>query len=251
MTRSCSSPGPAVHEVVEPVGAGSPADGDEGYGFFIARLETDGGRGGDVQTHSVSCVAIEFEGAVHFEEMKMGADLNGAVAGVTDFEGDGFAPRIEFNGIGTKEQAARPAFWSCSESCWSWENPPLVDGVVNGDEAAPVGEDGFHLHGGDHFDHTFHDVVAGEDFAGFGHDFFDGLPGAGFLKCGGGEHGHGLGMVELQAFGFPLERDISQGMNHELVELARSKVHMDLLCTVCNTHCMNVTRIFHDEYITS
>ena len=26
-------PGPAVHEVVEPVGAGSPADGDEGYGF--------------------------------------------------------------------------------------------------------------------------------------------------------------------------------------------------------------------------
>ena len=73
----------------------------------------------------------------------------------------------------------------------------------------------------------------------------------GFLKCGGGEHGHGLGMVELQAFGFPLERDISQGMNHELVELARSKVHMDLLCTVCNTHCMNVTRMFHDEYITS
>ena len=83
-----------------------------------------------------------------------------------------------------------------------------------------------------------------KDFAGFGHDFFDGLPGAGFLKCGGGEHGHSLGMVELQAFGFPLERDISQGMNHELVELARSKVHMDLLCTVCNTHCMNVTRMF-------
>ena len=103
-------PGPAVHEVVEPVGAGSPADGDEGYSFFIARLETDGGRGGDVQTHSVSCVAIEFEGAVHFEEMKMGADLNGAVAGVTDFEGDGFASRIEFNGIGTKDQPADRRF---------------------------------------------------------------------------------------------------------------------------------------------
>ena len=42
--------------------------------------------------------------------MKMGADLNGAVAGVTDFEGDGFAPRIEFNGIGTKDQPADRRF---------------------------------------------------------------------------------------------------------------------------------------------
>ena len=42
--------------------------------------------------------------------MEMGADLNGAVAGVTDFEGDGFAPRIEFNGIGTKDQAADRRF---------------------------------------------------------------------------------------------------------------------------------------------
>ena len=55
-------------------------------------------------------MAIEFEGAVHFEEMKMGADLNGAVAGVTDFEGDGFASRIEFNGIGTKDQPADRRF---------------------------------------------------------------------------------------------------------------------------------------------
>ena len=56
----------------------------------------------------------------------------------------------------------------------------------------------------DHFDHTFHDVVAGEDFAGFGHDFFDGLPGAGFLKCGGGEHGHGLGWLSFKPLAFRL-----------------------------------------------
>ena len=49
---------------------------------------------------------VKREAPVDLKEMKMGADLNGAVAGVTDFEGDGFAPRIEFNGIGTKDQAA-------------------------------------------------------------------------------------------------------------------------------------------------
>ena len=64
-------PGPAVHKIVESIGAGSPANGDEGYGFLIARLETDGGRGGDVQTHAVSGVAIKFEGAVHFEKVKV------------------------------------------------------------------------------------------------------------------------------------------------------------------------------------
>lgn len=62
-----------------------------------------------------------------------------------------------------------------------------------------------------------------------GHDLFDGFSGAGFFKGGGGKHGDGFGVVELQAFGFPLERDVSQCVNHELVELARSKVHTDLL----------------------
>ena len=53
---------------------------------------------------------VKREAPVDLKEMKMGADLNGAVAGVTDFEGDGFAPRIEFNGIGTKDQAADRRF---------------------------------------------------------------------------------------------------------------------------------------------
>ena len=102
--------GPAVHEVVEPVGAGSAADGDEGDGLFIARLEADGGGGGDVQAHAVGGVAVEFQRAVHFEEMEVGTHLNGTVARVVDLEGDGLAAFVELNRIGAQNKAADGRF---------------------------------------------------------------------------------------------------------------------------------------------
>ncbi len=36
-------------------------------------------------------------------------------------------------------------------------------------------------------------------------------------------------MVELQALGFSLERDVGQGMDHEFIQLTWSKVHTGLL----------------------
>ena len=59
---------------------------------------------------------VKREAPVDLKEMKMGADLNGAVAGVTDFEGDGFATMTvtvflpSFNVISRSEAMISPIF---------------------------------------------------------------------------------------------------------------------------------------------
>ncbi len=54
----------------------------------IAGLKAHGGSGGNIQPHAESGGAIESQRAIHFEEMEMRADLDGAVAGVGDFQFD-------------------------------------------------------------------------------------------------------------------------------------------------------------------
>ena len=54
----------------------------EFYALLIAGFETHGCAGGDVQTKTARRGAIKPQGLVHFEEMKVRADLNGTIAGV-------------------------------------------------------------------------------------------------------------------------------------------------------------------------
>src|SRR5690606_4658902 len=50
----------------------------------LARLETHGGAGGDVQMHAACLRAVEAQGWIGFEEVIVRPDLDRAVAGVFD-----------------------------------------------------------------------------------------------------------------------------------------------------------------------
>src|SRR4051812_16726118 len=77
---------------------------DEHHLFLLARLEAHGGPGGDVETHAARRSALERESAVDFEEMKVAADLDGAVARVADHNGDHTPPRVGLNVAGFRIQ---------------------------------------------------------------------------------------------------------------------------------------------------
>src|SRR5262245_14446472 len=54
----------------------APADRHQHHFLALARFETPGGAGGDVEAHAERSRAIECQRAVRFEEMKMAADLD-------------------------------------------------------------------------------------------------------------------------------------------------------------------------------
>ena len=56
---------------------------------LVARLEADGGTGGDVEAHASGLVAVELEGVIHFKKVEVRAYLDRAIAAVGDGEGDG------------------------------------------------------------------------------------------------------------------------------------------------------------------
>src|SRR5436190_21881289 len=48
----------------------------------IPGFESDCGSGGNVQAHPVGGLAIEIEGAIHFEEMAVGSHLDGTISAI-------------------------------------------------------------------------------------------------------------------------------------------------------------------------
>ena len=73
-------------------------EGDQFDFAGVAGLEADGGAGGDVEAEAAGGGAIEVQGGVDFEEMEVAADLDGAVAGVGDGEGDELEAGVGFEG---------------------------------------------------------------------------------------------------------------------------------------------------------
>lgn len=74
--------------------------------LLIARLETDGRRGGDVEMTAESGVAVELQIAVDLEEMEMRTDLNRTVARVAHDEFRCFATGVVFDGVAHQNHAA-------------------------------------------------------------------------------------------------------------------------------------------------
>jgi len=62
--------------------------------FRFAGFESRRRAGRDVEAHSIGGLAFEMQRAVHFEEMKMAADLDGTVPCVPDQKGCSLAARI-------------------------------------------------------------------------------------------------------------------------------------------------------------
>ena len=71
------------------------AEGHELDRPALARLEADGGAGGNVQTEAVGRGAVELERGVGLEEMVVRADLNRSVAGVGDRHADRRAADVQ------------------------------------------------------------------------------------------------------------------------------------------------------------
>jgi len=69
--------------------------GDQRHLAALTRLEADRGAGGHVEAMAAGLVAIEDECRIGFGEMVVGADLDGAVAGIGDIDGDPLAPLAE------------------------------------------------------------------------------------------------------------------------------------------------------------
>src|SRR5579859_3419949 len=63
----------------------------------LARLEPHRGAGGDIEPHAACFLAVEFQRRIGFEEMIVRADLDRAIAGVSDRERCRFAAGIEFD----------------------------------------------------------------------------------------------------------------------------------------------------------
>src|SRR5262245_36177763 len=91
---------PTLDQPVQPVNLARAADGDELDLARVARLEADRGAGGDVQPHAVGRRAIECEGAVHLEEMKMRSDLDRTIAAVADVDSLRRTAGVQFDGLG-------------------------------------------------------------------------------------------------------------------------------------------------------
>src|SRR5215468_7769285 len=82
-------PGPAVHQVAEPVHVLLAPEWDQRHFLLVPRLEADGRRLRDGQPHPEGGGAVELQGAVDLEEVIVRADLDRPVAGVADLERDG------------------------------------------------------------------------------------------------------------------------------------------------------------------
>ena len=104
-----------------------------------------------------------------------------------------------------------------------------ADRVVHRDELGAVGEGGLHLDDIDQLGDTLHDIGLGEDAGARGHEVGDGAAVTRSLQQLGGDVGHGLGMVELDA---ALEATASDVSCHEDQQL--------LLFSRCDPHCSSL-----------
>ena len=93
----------SVDQAVQTPDLSPSAEWDQRDLLFLTRLETDCGAGRDVEAHPVRSRALEGEGAVHFEEMEMRADLNRSITRVGDDEIDDGAADVCLDGLGAKK----------------------------------------------------------------------------------------------------------------------------------------------------
>src|SRR5262245_57806256 len=101
----------------------------------------------------------------------------------------------------------------------------LANWIVNGNELGAVGKRRFHLHLADHFADACHDLVAGQYFAACGHELGNGPAVACPLHDEVGYERDAFGIVELDASCEPSPIAKRRERDHQLVSLARRKIH--------------------------
>src|SRR5206468_12278267 len=104
-----------IDQAIEASHLARSADGDQFDLAGVARLETHGGAGRNVETHAVGRGAVEAQRAIDLEEMKVRTDLNRAVAAVAHLEPPRLAAGVQLDGVGTEEVFA----WDHDGRLWA------------------------------------------------------------------------------------------------------------------------------------
>jgi hypothetical protein len=92
-SRAC----PAINKVVEADAVLLATHRNKLHFLFIARLESNPGRGRNIQAQAERPATIEFKISIDFEEMKVRAHLDRPVTGITYFHGDGRPSSVNFD----------------------------------------------------------------------------------------------------------------------------------------------------------
>src|SRR5262245_13902060 len=106
--------------------------------------------------------------------------------------------------------------------------PPMhssANWIVNANEFGAIRERCFHLHLMDHFRDAFHDLIAGQDLAAFGHEFGNRLAVACSLHNEICYNRDTFGVVELDASCEPPPSDKRRERDHQLVFFTRCQLH--------------------------
>src|SRR5262249_30362245 len=85
----------SVHPAVEAEHDPIAGVWDQIHAAPLAWLEPDGGARRNIQSPTIGHWPVELEGRVDLEEVKVGTDLDGPVAGVQDVDGGGRPPRVQ------------------------------------------------------------------------------------------------------------------------------------------------------------
>ncbi len=153
--------------------------------------------------HAVGRGAIELEMAVGLEKMIMAADLDRAVAGVGHLDGRGFAPGIELDVTLGGNDFARHDSILLGQLLLA-----RPDRIVDRDQLGAVRKGPLHLNHRRHRRDTRHDVVGGEQLGAEGDQVCDRASVAGALEDFVADQGDRLGVVELDAPGAALARQL-------------------------------------------
>ena len=135
------------------------ADGHQRDLLLVTRLEADGRAGGDVQPLARASAARSNSSArLTSKKWIVRADLDGPVARVADLERGPRPTDVDLDGLVRQEVASPPASARRARSMCAAAAASL-DGRVDGDQAAAVGEDGLQLDERDQVGHALHDIV--------------------------------------------------------------------------------------------
>ena len=128
----------ARRQAVEAMNSAGASDSHQGYVLAVARLETDGGAGGDVQPHAKGRFPVEAQCPVGLKEMEVGTHLDGPVAGVPHREPGSGPAGVDFNRIIGKDVVVG----------WVAHGGVALGsdyGVVYGNQLGTVGKGSLHL----------------------------------------------------------------------------------------------------------
>ena len=96
---------------------------------------------------------------------------------------------------------------------------------MHGHEAATVSEHGFDLHRRNEIGDAIHDISLGQGCAGLVGDIFDRLSGTCPVEGDGRNDSDGFRIIELEALGFALQRNVGHHVDEQFVELSRCQLH--------------------------